>query len=132
MMERLFFAGAAGRGAAQSSLIFSLCARGTVVAFDAKPKRASPAGTAGIAREVYMPLNDARGRASVRGLRKGEIDDTGQDPREELAFQAQLADYAHALRQEGGGVTKAWRPGAPAAEWVTHQWTAKACSRLLA
>jgi hypothetical protein len=27
-----------------------------------------------------------------------EIDDTGADPREELAFQAQLNDYAHALR----------------------------------
>jgi hypothetical protein len=46
------------------------------------------------------------------------IDDSGQDPREELAFQSQLADYAHALRQEGGGVTKAWKPGAPPETWA--------------
>jgi hypothetical protein len=49
---------------------------------------------------------------------RAEIDDTAQDPREALAFHAQLADYAHALRQEGGGVTKAWKPGAPPAGWV--------------
>jgi hypothetical protein len=47
-----------------------------------------------------------------------EIDDAGADPREELAFQTQLSDYAHALRQEGGGVTKAWSPGAPPDEWA--------------
>jgi hypothetical protein len=47
-----------------------------------------------------------------------EIDDAGQDPREELAFQAQLADYAHTLRQEGGGVTKAWKPGVRPEEWA--------------
>jgi len=41
------------------------------------------------------------------------IDDAGRDPREELAFQVQLSDYGLALRQEGGGVTRAWttRPG---------------------
>jgi hypothetical protein len=49
---------------------------------------------------------------------RAELDDTGQDPREELAFQNQLADYAQILRQQGGGVTKAWRPGAPPAEWA--------------
>lgn len=49
---------------------------------------------------------------------RAEIDDSGRDPREELAFQAQLADYSHALRQEGGGVTKAWKPGAPPGEWA--------------
>jgi hypothetical protein len=49
---------------------------------------------------------------------RSELDDTGQDPREELAFHNQLADYAHTLRQEGGGVTKAWKPGAPPAEWA--------------
>ena len=49
---------------------------------------------------------------------RAEIDDTGQDPREELAFQNQLADYSHALRQQGGGVTKAWKPGAPPEEWA--------------
>ncbi len=47
-----------------------------------------------------------------------EIDDAGADPREELAFQTQLSDYAHALRQEGRGVTKAWSPGAPPGEWA--------------
>ncbi|MGO8905189.1 MAG: hypothetical protein ACLQMH_06130 [Solirubrobacteraceae bacterium] len=30
---------------------------------------------------------------------RAEIDDAGQDPREELAFHAQLADYANKLRQ---------------------------------
>jgi ornithine carbamoyltransferase len=30
----------------------------------------------------------------------------------------QLADYAQVLRQQGGGVTKAWKPGAPPAEWA--------------
>jgi hypothetical protein len=49
---------------------------------------------------------------------RAQLDDTGQDPREELAFQNQLADYAQALRQQGGGVTKAWKPGAPPAEWA--------------
>ncbi len=49
---------------------------------------------------------------------RAEIDDTGQDPREELVFQAQLADYAHTLRQQGGGVTNTWQPGAPPQEWV--------------
>jgi hypothetical protein len=49
---------------------------------------------------------------------RAEVDDTGQDPREELAFQTQLADYSRTLRQEGGGVTKTWRPGAPPAEWA--------------
>ncbi|MHB8233286.1 MAG: hypothetical protein ACYDHT_01390 [Solirubrobacteraceae bacterium] len=48
---------------------------------------------------------------------RGEIDDAGEDPREELAFQTQLADYAHVLRQQGGGVGRAWRPGAAPVEW---------------
>lgn len=47
------------------------------------------------------------------------IDDAGSDPREELAFHAQLADYGHMLRQEGGGVTKTWTPGAPPDEWCS-------------
>lgn len=42
---------------------------------------------------------------------------TGRDPREELAFQVQLSDYGLALRQEGGGVTRAWKPGAAPDEW---------------
>jgi hypothetical protein len=49
---------------------------------------------------------------------RAEIDDAGLDPREELAFQAQLADYANILRHEGGGVTKVWRPGAPPHDWL--------------
>jgi hypothetical protein len=62
---------------------------------------------------------------------RAEIDDSGQDPREELAFQNQLVDYAQALRQEGGGVTKAWRPGAPPEEWTstpTASLTLSGCS----
>jgi hypothetical protein len=46
------------------------------------------------------------------------IDDTCRDPREELSFQVSLADYGHTLRQEGGSVTRAWRPGAPPERWV--------------
>lgn len=49
---------------------------------------------------------------------RAEIDDTGQDPREELAFQTQLTDYAHSLRSEGGGVTRTWTPAAPPDEWA--------------
>jgi hypothetical protein len=49
---------------------------------------------------------------------RAELDDGGEDPRQELAFQAQLADYSRALRQEGGGATKTWKPGAAPAEWV--------------
>ncbi len=46
------------------------------------------------------------------------IDTAADDPRHELAFQAQLADYAHALRQEGGSITSAWQPGAPPDDWA--------------
>lgn len=49
---------------------------------------------------------------------RAEIDESGQDPREELAFQTQLADYAQTLRQQGGGVAKTWTPGAPPEEWT--------------
>jgi hypothetical protein len=49
---------------------------------------------------------------------RAEIDDAGDDPREELAFQAQLTDYSQVLRQQGGGVSKAWKPGAPPDEWI--------------
>ena len=48
---------------------------------------------------------------------RAELDDKGEDPRHELAFQAQLADYSRALRQEGGGVTKAWKPGVAPRDW---------------
>lgn len=47
-----------------------------------------------------------------------DIDETGEDPREELSFHRQLAEYAQALRQEGAGVARAWQPGAPPAEWA--------------
>jgi hypothetical protein len=46
------------------------------------------------------------------------IDDFGRDPREELAFQIQLADYGHTLRQESGGVSRVWTPGAPPDDWT--------------
>jgi CopG-like RHH_1 or ribbon-helix-helix domain, RHH_5 len=46
------------------------------------------------------------------------IDDACRDPREELAFQVNLSDYGHTLRQEGGGVTRAWKPGAPPDGWA--------------
>jgi hypothetical protein len=46
------------------------------------------------------------------------INQEADDPRHELAFQAQLADYERELRQEGGGVTQVWEPGAPPDEWV--------------
>jgi hypothetical protein len=46
------------------------------------------------------------------------IDLAADDPRHELAFQGQLADYAHALRQEGGSVTSAWKPGAAPDGWT--------------
>jgi len=47
-----------------------------------------------------------------------EIDEAGENPREELAFHRQLADYTEALRQLGGSVTQVWKPGAPPAEWL--------------
>jgi hypothetical protein len=46
------------------------------------------------------------------------IDQFADDPRHELAFHAQLADYGHALRQEGGSLTSAWMPGAPPDGWA--------------
>jgi hypothetical protein len=49
---------------------------------------------------------------------RSEIDSSGRDPREELAFHHQLADYAHVLRQRGGGVSDTWLPGAPPPEWI--------------
>ena len=49
---------------------------------------------------------------------RGEIDDAGDDPREELSFQSHLAHYASALRAQGGGVDSVWKPGALPAEWA--------------
>ncbi len=50
---------------------------------------------------------------------RAEIDNVGRDPREELAFQHQLAEFSHTLRQQGGGVAKTWQAGAPPEEWIT-------------
>ncbi|HXR29035.1 MAG TPA: hypothetical protein VN772_05595 [Solirubrobacteraceae bacterium] len=50
---------------------------------------------------------------------RAELDTARQDPREELAFHAQLADYAQTLKAEGGGVERAWKPGAPPPDWAT-------------
>lgn len=46
------------------------------------------------------------------------IDVAAEDPRHELAFQAQLTDFSQQLRQEGGSVTTAWKPGAAPPEWL--------------
>jgi hypothetical protein len=51
---------------------------------------------------------------------RSELDDAGADPRDELAFQTQLNDYAHTLQRESGGVTKTWTPGAPPDEWASN------------
>jgi hypothetical protein len=40
------------------------------------------------------------------------------DPGEQIAFHTQLADYSHKLRQEGTGITTAWKPGAPPDDWA--------------
>jgi hypothetical protein len=50
-------------------------------------------------------------------LWRAQLDESGEDPREELFFQAQLSDYSRILRQEGG-VGNAWRPGAPPEGWT--------------
>jgi hypothetical protein len=48
---------------------------------------------------------------------RAEIDEAGEDPREELALQHQLAEYARTLRQQGGGVEMTWQPGASPEAW---------------
>ena len=50
---------------------------------------------------------------------RAEIDSTGRDPREELAFQTELIDYAQVLKAEAAGVARAWQPGAPPSRWLT-------------
>ncbi len=47
------------------------------------------------------------------------IDCAGRDPREELAFHNQLADFRDVLRRRGGGITKQFKPGAPHDDWIT-------------
>jgi hypothetical protein len=49
---------------------------------------------------------------------RADLDDDGTDPREELSFLTAIIDFGSLLRQEGGGVTKAWEPGAPPSEWA--------------
>lgn len=49
---------------------------------------------------------------------RAQLDDAGLDPREELIFRGHLLDYAAQLRQEGGGVARAWKPGPPPGEWA--------------
>jgi hypothetical protein len=49
---------------------------------------------------------------------RAEIDDAGDDPREELSFQTHLAHYAAVLRAQGGGVDAAWVPGVPPPDWT--------------
>jgi hypothetical protein len=49
---------------------------------------------------------------------RAQLDDAGVDPREELIFRGHLLEYAAQLRQEGGGVTRAWKPGPPPDEWA--------------
>lgn len=46
-----------------------------------------------------------------------ELDDTANDPRQELAFHNQLNDYAQRLNQQGGSVTKTWKPAALPPDW---------------
>jgi hypothetical protein len=50
-------------------------------------------------------------------LWRAQLDEAGTNPREELDFQGELANYAQILRAEGGGVSKAWQPGAPPPQW---------------
>ncbi len=49
---------------------------------------------------------------------RAAIDDAGEDPREELAFQLQLESYARVLRGRSGGVERAWVPGPPPDGWL--------------
>ena len=49
---------------------------------------------------------------------RSEIDSSGRDPREELAFHHQLSDYTQTLYKQGGGVTEAWQPGPPPPAWA--------------
>ncbi len=52
---------------------------------------------------------------------RAELDETRKDPRDELAFQTQINDYAHHLRQKSGGVTKTWKPGATPPDWAAQE-----------
>jgi hypothetical protein len=52
---------------------------------------------------------------------RAELDESAHDPRKEIAFQHQLVDYAQLLRQQGGGVTKAWKPSPPPPQWTSNE-----------
>lgn len=49
---------------------------------------------------------------------RAQIDEASPDPREELVFHQHLREFAGILRQHGGGVAKAWTPGAPPSTWL--------------
>jgi len=50
---------------------------------------------------------------------RNELDDNGEDPREELAFHTQIRDYSRILEKEGGSIANEWKPGAPPDTWAT-------------
>lgn len=54
---------------------------------------------------------------SALAVWRTELDDADGDAREELYFQRQVDAFADKLRAQGGGVTKAWEPGAPPKTW---------------
>jgi hypothetical protein len=54
---------------------------------------------------------------SALAVWRQSIDDGGRDPREELSFQIQLANYGKLLQQQSGGILDRWKPGAPPVEW---------------
>jgi hypothetical protein len=76
-----------------------------------------PKALAGL-QECWWTENELLDTLCALAVWRAELDDAGVDPREELAFQLQLRELAHVLRQAGGGVTKAWRPGALPEEWI--------------
>jgi hypothetical protein len=50
---------------------------------------------------------------------RSELDQHAEDPRDELLFHSQLADYGETLRSRARGVAKAWQLGAPPSGWAT-------------
>jgi hypothetical protein len=46
-----------------------------------------------------------------------EIDDTSNDPRDELSYQHQLTDYSNTLKQQGTDITTTWKPSTPPDDW---------------
>jgi hypothetical protein len=68
-------------------------------------------------QEGWFAENELLETMCALAVWRAELDDADGDPREELAFQLQLRELAHVLRQAGGGVTKAWKPGALPVDW---------------